>query len=407
MISWVSQGRFGCYFTLVSEKLVMTSTSTHSSVAISDERDDGAFIPSFLDDFGLSPFEFRLYSHIARRAGGQGQCWEGIDKMAKVCRMERKTAYKAFQFLEDHRMIRVERKKGATSHVTLTNRSAWIPPDQEVVSDRPTRPPHPLKGTSKKKNSGCAENGIGVGCTLNGISPVPQTGYLPIPETGQPPIPNTVHKGTPYEGTPIEGSPNKEKERADDFFVNSSSPQNQENSFPAQTNPKIQETPIPPTPSSPSAPENIGKAIAISKQADAYRDFEAKFSSPAKVNKKAPLGLQEEGYGDWHLGVNRNNWKPILVKAAIIHLRDGCPTMTPSEENAIRYINNLCGKRDWPNFELLADKALKLEAAEAIATQYQQQVVEAPQQQPAPQIDPIARKRIIEEARRKVAQQAA
>lgn len=248
----------------------MTGTSTSSSVAISDERDDGAFIPSFLDDFGLSPFEFRLYSHIARRAGGQGQCWEGIDKMAKICRMERKTAYKAFQFLEDHRMVRVERKKGATSHITLTNRSSWIPPDQEVTSDRPTRPPHPLKGTSKKKISGCAENGIGTGCTLNGIPPVPQTGYLPIPETEHLPIPNMVHKGTPYEGTPIEGSPNKEKERADDFFAIAPSSQDQEDIFPVETTPRIQEAPTPPTPASPSAPEISPKRVYADPMGDRF-----------------------------------------------------------------------------------------------------------------------------------------
>lgn len=198
-----------------------------------------------------------------------------------------------------------------------------------------------------------------------------------------------------------------ENTRADDFFVNSSSIQIQESPSHAQTkNPNIQD-PQTPKPLSPVAPENIGKAIAISKQADSYRSFEAKFASPVKVNKKAPLGLQEEGYGDWHLGGNRNNWKPILVKAAIVHLRDDCPTMTPSEENAVRYINNLCGKRDWANFELLAGKALKLEAAQAIAAQNTPPPTETPQQQSAPQIDPIARQRMIEEARRRVAQQAA
>lgn len=195
--------------------------------------------------------------------------------------------------------------------------------------------------------------------------------------------------------------------RADDFFAIAPSSLNQENSFPVQTTPRIEETPNPQSPLSPLPPENLSKAISISKQAEAYKNFEAKFASPAKVNKKAPLGLLEEGFGDWHLGSNRNDWKPILIKAAIAHLRDNCKNTPHQEEHALRYINNLCGKRDWSNFEVLAKKALDLEASEAIAAQQRQAPTEIPQQQSAPQIDPIARKRMIEEARRRVAQQAA
>jgi hypothetical protein len=156
---------------------------------VSDARDLGAFIPSYLDDFNLDMPCFRLYAHIARRAGS-GLCWESIDKMADSCHMNRKTAYKAFQFLQDHRLILVEKRKGQTSLITLTNHSVWIPiPNQVQVKG------YPKSGTrvSQKRDMG-----------------VPETVQPPIPNQVQPPIPNQVHKGIPIEVTPIEVTPIKE-----------------------------------------------------------------------------------------------------------------------------------------------------------------------------------------------------
>lgn len=141
--------------------------------SVEDRRDYGTFIPSFLDDFGLDMASFRLYAHIARRAGS-GICWESVPAMAKVCQMDRKTAFKAFAFLQDHRMILVERRKGQTSLITLTNHSVWIPvPDKEQVKPVP-----------------------------NQVLPRPKSGTPPVPNQGHPPVPNQGHKGTPYEGTP-------------------------------------------------------------------------------------------------------------------------------------------------------------------------------------------------------------
>jgi hypothetical protein len=196
--------------------------------------------------------------------------------------------------------------------------------------------------------------------------------------------------------TSMTPSNDQEEKDADEFFTIAPSSLNQENSFPVQTTPRIEETPTPPTPASPLSPENIGKAIAISKQAEAYKNFETRFTSPAKVNKKAPLGLLEEGFGDWHLGLNRNDWKPILIKAAIAHLRDNCKNTPHQEEHALRYINNLCGKRDWSNFEVLAKKALDLENAEAIATQQRQQPQSSVEPKSAPVIaSPEFRKNLL------------
>ena len=153
---------------------------------VEDRRDYGTFIPSFLDDFGLDMASFRLYAHIARRAGS-GICWESVPAMAKVCQMDRKTAFKAFAFLQDRKMILVERRKGQTSLITLTNHSVWLPvPDKGQVEPIPNQVlPRPKSGTP----------------------PVPNQGHPPVPNQGHPPVPNQGHKGTPYEGTPTKEIP--------------------------------------------------------------------------------------------------------------------------------------------------------------------------------------------------------
>jgi hypothetical protein len=174
------------------------------SAELQDNRDWGVFIPSFLDDFGLDPFEFRLYSHIARRSGNGGKCWEKIDNIAAVCRMERKTAYRAFQFLEDHKLISVERRLGKTSIITLNHQSEWIPVEQEVKSDRPSV-------------STCTKNGTPT-CTKNGIGEVSQkrdttcakNGTPTYTKNGTPPVPKTAHKGIPSKVLPNEVNPSKE-----------------------------------------------------------------------------------------------------------------------------------------------------------------------------------------------------
>lgn len=86
---------------------------------IRNETDYGAFIPSFLDDYGLSPYEFRVYAHVLRRAGG-GKCWESIPNMAKHCRMNEKTTRRAIQRLIDLRMIRPQLRPGKSTEYIIT-----------------------------------------------------------------------------------------------------------------------------------------------------------------------------------------------------------------------------------------------------------------------------------------------
>lgn len=137
---------------------------------IIDGRDAGAFITAALDDFGLDPYAFRLYARIVRRAGTKQGCFESIDSMAKACRVNRDTVYKALKLLVEHRLIEKEPHIGRPSSYFLTPPSEWIP-----LAD-----PSQIRDTEPIPNSG------------HHLSQIRDT---PIPKTGYPPIPNLGHKG--------------------------------------------------------------------------------------------------------------------------------------------------------------------------------------------------------------------
>ena len=103
---------------------------THHSTKISNKSDFGAFIPAFLDDYGLNPYEFRIYTHMARRAGKDG-CFSSIPHMAKHCLIGERVARKALHLLLQAGLVRkVSDRPGKTDIYELTPIENWIPSDQ-------------------------------------------------------------------------------------------------------------------------------------------------------------------------------------------------------------------------------------------------------------------------------------
>lgn len=93
--------------------------------------------------------------------------------------------------------------------------------------------------------------------------------------------------------------------RADDFFTIAPSSQNQDKSFPAQTTPRIEETPNPQSPLSP-LPENLPKKVVVDKMGD-------RFNQGKSYNRHAPKLLVEAGYAEWHNGKHPNDWRKSLI----------------------------------------------------------------------------------------------
>jgi hypothetical protein len=87
------------------------------------------FIPAWLDEYGLTADEFRVFSHILRRAGKTGKCWESVPKIAQACRLSRNVTLKALRALtEKYRLVTRNKRVGETDEYCLARQSEWAPP---------------------------------------------------------------------------------------------------------------------------------------------------------------------------------------------------------------------------------------------------------------------------------------
>jgi hypothetical protein len=130
------------------------------------------FVHSEIDDYGLSKEEFRIYAHLARRAG-QGSAWPSIESIAAKCIIHPDTVYAVLRRLKELNLIRVQPRPGFTSVYTLTPRSQWKPPRTQGAPETEGYP------------------------SISGIPPGKRRGRR-VPEK----------KG--YEGNPVEGNPLKD-----------------------------------------------------------------------------------------------------------------------------------------------------------------------------------------------------
>jgi Helix-turn-helix domain len=89
------------------------------------QPDRPAFIHSKLDDYGLSPSNFRVYCHIVRRANN-GVAWPSISSAARVCRLHPQTVRKALAELTRRVFLTRHPRLGATTQYRLTKPSEWV-----------------------------------------------------------------------------------------------------------------------------------------------------------------------------------------------------------------------------------------------------------------------------------------
>lgn len=81
-------------------------------------------IPVLIDDAGLSPYAFRLYAHIKRKAGDDGSCYEGTRTIAEVCRMSVGQVSKAKAELRAAGLVTFEKrmtKGGLVDEIRVTD----------------------------------------------------------------------------------------------------------------------------------------------------------------------------------------------------------------------------------------------------------------------------------------------
>ncbi|MEH1821515.1 MAG: hypothetical protein V7L31_20950 [Nostoc sp.] len=108
------------------------STKQHG---YADSRTLPIFIDRELDDFGLDPYQFRIYARIARRAGEKG-AYESIKNMAIGCQMSEGKVKTSLKLLIECGLVTKESCAGGTSIYRLTDKSEWIKSSKDLRSKR-------------------------------------------------------------------------------------------------------------------------------------------------------------------------------------------------------------------------------------------------------------------------------
>lgn len=119
------------------------------------------FVHSSLDDAGLTANEFRVYCHLARRAGTAGDAFPSAQTVADVCRMHKDTVWEVLRSLEARGMVQRQPRPGLSTIYVLTTPDQW-----KKQGNPPETKGHPFD--SPTGNEGPPPTGIGgVGPTGN------------------------------------------------------------------------------------------------------------------------------------------------------------------------------------------------------------------------------------------------
>src|SRR5438445_3751336 len=129
------------------------STPDDPSIPISPDASESSviFVHSRLDDYGLSPQEFRVYCHLARRAG-RGKAYPAVATIAAVCRLHPQTVRHALKTLTTHRLLTRQERPGHTALYRLTAPSQWQSPTHihGDPCETNTSPSHAKSSTTKR-----------------------------------------------------------------------------------------------------------------------------------------------------------------------------------------------------------------------------------------------------------------
>ena len=83
-------------------------------------------IPDWLNDYGLTAYEFRVYSYAVNRASLNGKCDDSVVEIADACRVARNVVLAALQNLSEvyHLLVR-NKRPGLTDEYFIAPQSEW------------------------------------------------------------------------------------------------------------------------------------------------------------------------------------------------------------------------------------------------------------------------------------------
>ena len=95
------------------------------TAAVKEKSELSLFVRREIDDYGLDPYEFRIYARITRRAGN-GEAWESLANMASACCMSLGRARKALHLLKLAKLVKSIERPGYSTVYRLTPQSKWV-----------------------------------------------------------------------------------------------------------------------------------------------------------------------------------------------------------------------------------------------------------------------------------------
>lgn len=117
--------------------------------------DSVMFVHNLLDEYGLDPYEFRIYAHAVRRTGGKldGKYFASLNKTAEICQMSVRKAQYALKFLCEAGFLIQEKRRGRTDQYRIRHSRDWAKPEElEVIRERVT-------GVKRKKPKTKSQSG--------------------------------------------------------------------------------------------------------------------------------------------------------------------------------------------------------------------------------------------------------
>lgn len=248
-----------------------------------------AFNPSWLDDYGLDPYEFRVYMRVRRReAGLNGRgCDESAASIARACGMSERKVRACLKVLTQAGLIHATERSGQTSVYRSQPVSDWVDRAQ-------------LEGVRREVTPSTS-------CRGEGSAP----GATPAPPASPP--------GTACRGTPAPGA-GKE-------YPSKSIPKGKPPYTPRQSSADPRASPRPPT--TPSRKRDDARRVIRG----FYRlwnsckpDTSAALISNREVDRKVKMHLKQLGRAEFFA---RCRAALAFVRASEFHTRTRpCPAMT-------------------------------------------------------------------------------
>ena len=125
------------------------------TAAIKEKSELSLFVRREIDDYGLDPYEFRIYARITRRAGN-GEAWESLANMASACCMSLGRARRALHLLKLAKLVKSIERPGYSTVYRLTPQHKWVASEclQELRSfiNLRTKSPTPITSDRGARN---------------------------------------------------------------------------------------------------------------------------------------------------------------------------------------------------------------------------------------------------------------